>query len=109
MLQKLGFELESFGINTYALRAVPVELTQGDVISGLAHLLEKLQERIDFDTLLMHLADIVAVKRGVILAQEDMQALIRELEYTPSPKFDAFGDTVILHFSSEQIARQFRD
>ena len=108
MLKRLGFELESFGINTYALRSVPVELAHGDVISGLAHLLEKLQERIDFDTLLMHLADIVAVKRGVILSQDDMQSLIRELEYTPSPKFDAFGDTVILHFSSEQIARQFR-
>ncbi|MCA9887307.1 MAG: DNA mismatch repair endonuclease MutL [Anaerolineae bacterium] len=109
MLERLGFVLESFGINTYALRAVPVELTQTDIISGLAHLIERLQERIDPETLLMHLADVIAVKRGVIMPQEDMQALIRELEYTPSPKQDTFGETIILHFSAEQIARQFRN
>jgi DNA mismatch repair protein MutL len=107
LLTQLGFVIEPFGINAYAIRAVPELLLESDVINAVGHLLTMLQQQTDLDSLLMHLAEVAAVKRGSILNVEEMQNLVRELERCPSPKTDSFGKSTILHLSAEQLAREF--
>ncbi|QPC80977.1 DNA mismatch repair endonuclease MutL [Phototrophicus methaneseepsis] len=106
LLTQLGFIVEPFGVNVYAVRAVPEILTEGDVVTAVSHIFSVLQQT-DLDTLLMHLADVAAIKRGAILTTDQMQSLVRDLERCPSPKTDPFGNTTILYLSADQLAREF--
>jgi DNA mismatch repair protein MutL len=75
----------------------------------IAVLLEETRSTKDVDqrTISLALARIAAVKTGQILNQDEMQALIRQLERCPSPQTSPAGRTTFIHLSGEQLAREF--
>jgi DNA mismatch repair protein MutL len=48
-----------------------------------------------------------AVKAGQVMAQPEMEALIRDLEQAESPRTCPHGRPTMIHLSAEQLARQF--
>ena len=46
-LRTMGFEVESFGQNTFVVNAMPIEAQKQDVKDTIDHLLEALQEEYD--------------------------------------------------------------
>jgi len=48
-----------------------------------------------------------AVKAGQILAQEEMEKLVRALEQCASPRTCPHGRPTMIHLSVEQLAREF--
>lgn len=54
------------------------------------------------------LCRLAAVKAGQVLDNNQMQALVRQLERTPDPFTSPDGTPTLLHLSSDQLLREFR-
>lgn len=118
-LNRVGFALESFGRSSYLLRAIPSVLaTQGtmagsDARGAMVDILEMLQEGDDplaaqaEERLIAAVCKRAAVKAGQTLASEEMQQLVRRLEQCESPRTCPHGRPTVLHFSAEQLEKEF--
>ena len=112
-LERIGFDVEPFGPNTFVIRSVPAVLAEqspGEVLTAVLADLEvghqpgaaAIEERI-----IQRICKQAAVKAGQILSLDEMQGIVRQLERCQSPLTCPHGRPTMLHFTSEQIARQF--
>jgi DNA mismatch repair protein MutL len=113
ILTTVGFDLEPFGPNTFAVRSAPTILAEGDPVDAAAYLFRDPDVVKQKDAAALQEALIVgicreaAVKSGQVLKLEEMQSLIRQLERCASPFSAPSGQATLLHMSGEQIAREF--
>jgi DNA mismatch repair protein MutL len=112
-LNRLGLEIELFGGTSYLLRAVPAMLSVPDAGAALVDILEMLRQGEDLlagraeDDVVATVCKRAAIKAGQTLSQEEMQQLIRKLEQCESPRTCPHGRPTILHFSVEQLEKEF--
>ncbi len=110
-LQNYGFQLEAFGDNVYLLRAVPQVLTSQDPGKSLLDVLDL----VAFEGLVRQQDDILAasiachgaIRAGKPLVEEEMRALLEQLEATPNPHTCPHGRPTMIHFSSYHMEREF--
>ena len=112
-LKRMGFALESFGGTTFLLRAVPSVLNAPDTRAAVVDILELLRQGDDplaeqaEEHLIAAVCKRAAIKAGQTLSQEEMQQLIRRLEQCESPRTCPHGRPTVLHFSVEQLEKEF--
>lgn len=112
-LNEVGFDLEPFGGNSTLLRAVPAILVVPDVRAALVDILEMLRQGDDplasraEERLIATVCKRAAVKGGQVLSMDEMQQLIRQLEQCESPRTCPHGRPTVLHFSVEQLEKEF--
>ncbi len=109
-LAAYGFAVESFGERTYLVRAVPALLAGEDWEALLRDLLEELsgEARSDWEErILASLACHGAVRSGQALSDEEMRALVRQLETTPNPHTCPHGRPTVIHLSAARLERDF--
>ncbi len=112
MLAQLGFEIEPFGGNEYALRAVPadmVNLADGEMFLEFLETLMKGQKTPEF--VLEKLASIsckAAVKGGNRMGKEEIEALIDELLTLENPYHCPHGRPTIISISRYELERKFK-
>jgi DNA mismatch repair protein MutL len=111
---QIGFGLEPFGPTGYLLRAVPSILAgTSDVRAAMIDILEMLQQGDDplaarvEERLAATVCKRAAVKAGQTLSQEEMQQLVRRLEQCESPRTCPHGRPTVLHFTVEQLEKEF--
>ncbi|MDP6550424.1 MAG: DNA mismatch repair endonuclease MutL, partial [Dehalococcoidia bacterium] len=110
-LDSYGFEVESFGENTYLLRSVPSLMTSQDPAQSLVNVLDM----VAFEGLLRQQEDVLAasiachsaIRAGKSLTEAEMGALLEQLEATDNPHTCPHGRPTMLHFSSYQMDREF--
>jgi DNA mismatch repair protein MutL len=113
LLRHVGFDLEPFGPNTFAIRSVPAMLAQADPVEAVTGILADLElgkkpgEAAIEEMIILRVCKQAAVKAGQILSISEMQGLIRQLERCQSPHTCPHGRPTILHMSSDQLAREF--
>lgn len=106
-----GFELEEFGGSAYLVRAVPAVLTTGDPGKALVDVLDMvafeglMRER--EDVLAASLACHSAIRAGQSMTDQEMRALLEQLEKTDNPHTCPHGRPTLLHFSSYHMEREF--
>lgn len=112
-LKTVGFELEPFGNHTFVIRSVPAILADKDPVTVIAGVIDDLQAdkqpgmgKIE-EKLIRFVCRHVAVKAGQILNHQQMQDLIRQLEFTRNPHTCPHGRPTLLHLSGDQLAREF--
>lgn len=112
-LKAVGFELEPFGNHTFVIRSVPAILADKDPVTVIAGVIDDLQAdkqpgmgKIE-EKLIRFVCRHVAVKAGQILNHQQMQDLIRQLEFTRNPHTCPHGRPTLLHLSGDQLAREF--
>lgn len=108
VLNNIGFEIEPFGNNTYAIRRIPYLLEKHRLIDVIAAFMTDFQGETEIEDLIKRVAEQAAIRAGQVLSPEDMQQLIRQLERCPSPQTSPYGQATIIHMTAEQIAYQFR-
>ena len=109
LLCAIGFEIEAFGPNTYVVRAQPACLDGVSAADSLPWILSRLRDGdADEQAAVAALAAVAAIKRGQILAADEMQALIAELERCPQPHSAPSGNKTLVHITSQQLAAEFR-
>lgn len=113
LLDRLGFNVEVFGPNTFKVRAIPALLSKLDPAAGLRAVVEDLEE--DKDPLqdreeariVLRVCKTAAIKAGQTLSSEEMEAMIRQLERCQNPHTCPHGRPTLIHLSAAALARQF--
>lgn len=113
LLKSLGFDLETFGGNTFLLRSVPAVLAQADLREALNDALAELDagemplQSNEEARLVRRVCKRAAIKAGQVLSQQEMYELIRQLEQCASPRTCPHGRPTMIHLSSDQLAHEF--
>lgn len=113
ILADLGFEVESFGRNTFLIRAVPSLLTGIEPAAALQVLVEDFEE--DETPLqsekeakiIARVCKRAAIKAGQVLTREEQEALLKDLEACRSPRTCPHGRPTMIHLSVDLLERQF--
>ncbi len=112
-LNHVGFTVEPFGGTSYLVRAVPSILVVPDVRTAIVDVLELLRQGDDplaaqaEERLIAAVCKRAAIKAGQTLTGEEMQQLVRQLEQCESPRTCPHGRPTVLHFSVEQLEKEF--
>jgi DNA mismatch repair protein MutL len=113
ILGSLGFQVEPFGGTTMLMRALPVLLAQTDptqILEDIAAALSAgdapLAGAVE-ETVARQVCKQAAVKAGQVMAQAEMEELVRALERCASPRTCPHGRPTMIHLSVEQLAREF--
>jgi DNA mismatch repair protein MutL len=113
LLCQVGFDLEPFGGTSYLLRAVPSVLVVPDVEAAVLDILEMLRQGEDLlasqaeGQLIAAVCKRAAIKAGQTLSVDEMQQLVRQLEQCEAPRTCPHGRPTVLHFSVEQLEKEF--
>jgi DNA mismatch repair protein MutL len=113
ILGSLGFQVEPFGGTTMLMRALPALLAQTDptqVLEDIAAALgagdAPMAGAVE-ETVARQVCKRAAVKAGQVMAQAEMEELVRALERCASPRTCPHGRPTMIHLSVEQLAREF--
>jgi len=113
-LTQLGLELEHFGGNTFLLRSVPSILVNAQWEGFLFDLIPVLEEESDLnkdkamDKLLTVMACHGAIRAGKGLSQQEMTALINQLQEMDLPTNCPHGRPIFKRFSFYEIEKMFK-
>lgn len=115
LLEHLGFTVERFGPNTFAIKAVPALLPAGDYREVLRRMMAELAELgqseevlHEMEERLMTIACHSVIRANRKLEREEIQALLRELDGIDFATQCPHGRPVLLEFTQEQLERMFK-
>ncbi|MDO8568755.1 MAG: DNA mismatch repair endonuclease MutL [Dehalococcoidales bacterium] len=109
-LAEFGFIIEPFGEKAAIVRAVPGLLEGKDWMAMLRELLDALFEGGTTDWGEKAAATIAchsAVRAGQVLSEDEMRALVRQLEQVANPHTCPHGRPTMIHLSAGQLSREF--
>lgn len=112
-LLSTGFEIEPFGRDTYLVRAVPAVLADQDPARAVEDVVRGLAEGEDLtgkaleEKLITTICKRAAVKAGQVLSEQEMRALVRELEACQTPHTCPHGRPTMIHITAERLASMF--
>jgi DNA mismatch repair protein MutL len=109
-LADFGFTLEAFGERTYLVRAVPALVAGDDWPAMLREMLDTLsgEERSKWEErMIASIACHGAIRSGQALTDEEMRALVRQLEQTTHPHTCPHGRPTVIRLSAAQLEREF--
>lgn len=113
-LEKVGVFLETFGINSYIVRAHPQWLPQGEEQQIIEDMIEQLlaMKKVDIKKLREEAAIMMSCKASIkanhFLRNEDMQALLDELRRSSDPFTCPHGRPIIIHYSTYEMEKMFK-
>lgn len=113
VLNRLGFQVENFGPNTFLVRACPALLTGSDPVSAIHALVEDFDEdetplKAEMEArLVARICKRAAVKAGKSLTSEEQTALLHDLENCQSPRTCPHGRPTMIHLPVDLLERQF--
>ena len=114
VFRRLGYEIEPLGGNSFAIRAVPMELYGNDATELFRETLEEMAEEKMRGTphaILMKVASMsckAAVKGNSLLSEKEAEALIEELLKLDNPYHCPHGRPTMIVFSKADLDRKFK-
>jgi DNA mismatch repair protein MutL len=113
LLAEIGFTIEPFGTNDFAVRSVPAILSDRNPESVLQLLLQDIESRnapgsltIE-EKILRRVCKSAAVKAGEVLSHKEMDSLLRQLERCENPHTCPHGRPTMIHMSNNQLEKEF--
>lgn len=113
IVNRYGFEIEEFGLNTFRVSAIPVLFMNGDPQAALRSMVEDFEEDetplqgMLAEKLIARICKRMAVKGGQVLSQQEQQSLLSDLENCDSPRTCPHGRPTMIHLSVDLLERQF--
>ncbi len=112
-LKEVGFELESFGKQTYLVRAVPACVANKYYIKILKDIADEMSDpatikaRDSREKIWITTACRMAVKAGDSMSTPEMEKLLYELAETENPYLCPHGRPIIVTISIDELMRRF--
>ena len=113
ILNKLGFEVNEFGDNTFRIRSIPAILIGLDPISAIRVIVDDfeddetpLKNKIE-EQIAARVCKRAAVKAGQVLTIQEQEILLRDLENCNSPRTCPHGRPTMIHLSVDLLEKQF--
>ena len=113
ILNRLGFQVEVFGIGSFLIRGVPTLLMGMDPTAALGIIVEDFEEdETPLQTesearIIARVCKRAAIKAGQALSPEEQRALLNDLEACQSPRTCPHGRPTMIHLSVDLLERQF--
>lgn len=113
-LRKLGFVLESFGLNTFIVTGTPSDIPDQNIqglIEGMLenYKLNKTNLKIDkISNLARSMAKNLSLKSLKSFSIEEMQGLVDDLFACKVPSVSPSGKTIVVNLSMEEIEKRFQ-
>ena len=115
MIDHLGFTVEEFGPNTFAIKAVPALLPPGDYREAMRCMVAEFSEvgqsaelRQGLEERLMTIACHSVIRANRMLEKEEIRALLSELDRIDFATQCPHGRPVLLEFTQEQLESMFK-
>ncbi len=112
-LQKMGFEIEEFGSDSFVIHGMPAML-EGKYAEQelIMRLLNQYKLNLEFElsleeNLARSMAMSSSIKRGKALSDEEMKALVEQLFLCEIPYTNPFGKKCLFHMSTEDLQKKF--
>ena len=112
-INKLGFDIQEFGLNTFVINGVPSELAgRNDEINLIDSLLEQYKSNVDLklssrEKIARSMARSAALKKGQRMSKEEMKALIDQLFACDLPFKSPSGRNCFLTFEMDELEKRF--
>jgi len=112
-MNSLGFEIETFGPNTFLLRSIPTIVDRGDPKDAILAVVDAFEED---ETPLEHeiqakiagrVCKRMAIKGGQVMTEIEQRTLLLSLEASQSPRTCPHGRPTMIHLSADLLERQF--
>lgn len=113
VMNKIGFQVEEFGMNTFRVSAVPAIFTAKDPSAAIRSVVEDFEEDetplqgLIEEKIIARICKRMAVKGGAVLSNDEQQALLRDLEACSAPRTCPHGRPTMIHLSVDLLERQF--
>jgi DNA mismatch repair protein MutL len=109
---RYGFDLEAFGPHSYLLRALPSSLKDADPEEAFLAILEEVGQDREHaleweEKMVRSIACHSAVRAGKVLAREEMESLLAQLEASDQPNTCPHGRPTMIHLSAAHLQREF--
>jgi len=111
---ELGFQVESFGPETYTIRAVPSFMSRNFSLKIMTDALHEVGEESGSaitkqkeEILVRSICKGAAVKGGMSLSMEEQQGLVQQLEACQNPRTCPHGRPTMIHLSVDILEKQF--
>lgn len=114
ILNKIGLEIESFGLNTIKVSSIPLFIKEYNEESYIEELIQQVikDDRIDLEVLRKHVIATMACKASIKandhLEIREMEDLIKTLFACENPTCCPHGRPTIIHFSNYDIEKMFK-
>jgi DNA mismatch repair protein MutL len=110
--ERLGFEMEWFGDNTIAVRAVPIimgEPCSGDFFNEILDSLENNNKTVSpLEKIVISMACKNSIKAGTSITIEEMEELIKRLSMTNTPYTCPHGRPTLISMSQYELEKKFK-
>ena len=110
-LEAIGFQIEEFGPQTVAIRAMPAMMRGVNIGDRLRLMLDELAEggtgESWLDAVAISAACHTSIRAGQALSLAEMRELVAQLEQTDQPRACGHGRPTMLHLSQGELERQF--
>ncbi len=113
-LESVGVFLESFGINSYIVRAHPQWFPKGEEKETIEEMIEQVlsMKKVDIKKLREEAAIMMSCKGSIKanrhLRNDEIQALLDELRRTTDPFTCPHGRPIIIHTSTYELEKMFK-
>lgn len=111
LIEHIGFRVEPFGDKSYLVRGVPRILSESDPTLSLIEVLDRMAEGGGFETWQMRAAYSVAchgaIRAGKKLTNQEMVALVNQLEECEQPQTCPHGRPTMIFLSLGHLEREF--
>ncbi len=113
-VNRLGFEMENFGGNTFVVSSIPADFPDGDIASWVTQIIDHLKEyQQDFkealrENVVKSLAKFLSIPYGKILTQEEMAHINDMLFVSPIPNMTPDGKPIIIILGMDELEKKFK-
>jgi len=113
VINRIGFEVDEFGVNTFRLKAVPELFVRNDPRLAIRSVIEDFEEDetplqgMIEEKMIARICKRMAIKGGTVLSVDEQQTLIHDLENCASPRTCPHGRPTMIHLSVDLLERQF--
>jgi DNA mismatch repair protein MutL len=115
VVDHLGFTIERFGPNSFAIKTIPAMLPPGDyrqavrsMIAEIAEVGQSAELHQELEERLATMACHSVIRAGRKLDREEIRALLGELDRIDFATQCPHGRPVLLEFTEEQLERMFK-
>jgi DNA mismatch repair protein MutL len=110
-LNKIGFEIEPFGPQSFTLRAIPALMAGVDIRERMHLILRELSDggvgESWLDSVAISAACHTSIRAGQVLSIAEMRELVNQLEQTVHPRACGHGRPTMLLMSQVDLEKQF--
>ena len=112
-LQLLGYQIESFGKDSFVVQGTPADVQQGNETNAIESLLEQYKHfssEVKFskrEKLIRAMAYQQSIKPGKSLSATEMQALLNDLFACMQPNTTAGGNSTYIEFKKDYLEKLF--